>query len=162
MTKKLALSSHLCWLVECTWHRAFLSHRSYRTCGTYIWSFVEKCRPGRNNDEFKKEVSANHTIGSIRSSWSRSANEITSIPNVRKVPSKNRSIRNICPEIFHFKVKKFKVKSSSYRLCWGSQETHRRNICRPRNCGSSCWNIDNLSEASFSAFSRILCDILFI
>ena len=35
------------------------------------------------------------TIGSMRSSWSLSANEITSIPKVRNVPSKKRSIRNI-------------------------------------------------------------------
>ena len=35
------------------------------------------------------------TMGSIRSSWSLSAKEITSMPKVRKVPSKNLSIRNI-------------------------------------------------------------------
>ena len=37
------------------------------------------------------------TIGSILSSWSRSANDMTSIPKVRNVPSKKRSIRNIWP-----------------------------------------------------------------
>ena len=35
------------------------------------------------------------TIGSMRSSWSLSANDSTSMPNVKNVPSKNRSIRNI-------------------------------------------------------------------
>ena len=37
------------------------------------------------------------TIGSILSSWSLSANDMTSIPKVRNVPSKKRSIRNIWP-----------------------------------------------------------------
>ena len=38
-----------------------------------------------------------YTMGSILSSWSLSANEMTSIPNVRNVPSKNRSSKNIWP-----------------------------------------------------------------
>lgn len=37
-------------------------------------------------------------IGSIRSSWSRSANDITSMPYVKKVPSKKRSNNTICPK----------------------------------------------------------------
>ena len=38
------------------------------------------------------------TIGSILSSWSLSANDKTSMPKVKNVPSKNLSIKNIWPE----------------------------------------------------------------
>ena len=42
--------------------------------------------------------------GSKRSSWSCSANAITSKPNVRNAPSKKRSIRNIWPEKLNYAI----------------------------------------------------------
>ena len=111
-----------CWEEECRGRRASRSRRTSRTCGRCTLSCAGRRRPwGRfdppeilNNPivittEPEKARLFHTTFWMKRSSfpeqlsclwietWSRSAKLMTSMPKVRKVPSKNRSRRNIWP-----------------------------------------------------------------
>ncbi len=115
-----------CWEEEYRGRRASRSRRTSRTCGRCTSSCAGRRRPWGRSDppaifqnpivktaEPYKLDSFTYLFG-IRNglafllpclkwvvgagTWSRSAKLITSMPKVRKVPSKNRSKRNIWPE----------------------------------------------------------------
>ena len=109
-------------MVEYRGHHGFQYFQRSHICGRCIWSsqvrtkiiicrvlkkiliqitqaleLLAPCTSSCTSPCTSPHLGKTQIIGSILSSWSLSAKDITSIPQVKKVPSKNLSNKMICP-----------------------------------------------------------------